>query len=219
MVTLLLLLVALFFFSFTYRKAQLPLWCFLYQGEFLVLWWEWWLHHPQPALCVQKAPTLPSSSLILTDSSLLSLNLAAALLDESSTGQWVGFSPTCLHNFFFPHCTNSQQFQPVQRWAVPNLHYLYLRNSKGFFLLCVVSAVGMPSTTLLPAQAIDCFWQFVGNWILGGKDLSMVNEVENHLPRWASGITVGIVLITITNREESWSFVESCILRGGDPGM
>lgn len=50
----------IFLFSFPYRKAQLPLQCFLYQ-ELWALCWKWWLHHPQPALCVQS-PSPPTSS-------------------------------------------------------------------------------------------------------------------------------------------------------------
>lgn len=117
---------------------------------------------------------LPASSLALPlhwRRLTLSMHVAAALLAESSAGQWVGFSPVCLSNFLSPHCTSSQQFQHIQRWAVTNLHYLYMRSSKGFLLLYVMSAAGIPSTTLLPAQVAACFWQIVGNCILGKKIL------------------------------------------------
>ena len=122
----------IFLFPFPYRKAQLPLQCFLYP-ELSALCWKWWLPHPQPALCVQS-PTciIPRSSPPLEGPHSSPMHVAAALLVESSAGQWVGFSPACLSSFLSPHCTSSQQFQHIQRWAVPNLHYLYMRSSKGF---------------------------------------------------------------------------------------
>lgn len=128
---------------------------------------------PSTASPVCSAPRLHPPQLFPSTGgySLLSMHVAAALLAKSSAGQWVGFSLACLSNFLSPHCTSSQQFPHIQRWAVPNLHYLCMRNSKGFISLYVMSAVGIPSATLLPAQVAACFWQIVGNCILGKKIL------------------------------------------------
>lgn len=139
MVTMLLLLVALFCSSFTYRKGSAASTMLFVPRRILgpVMGMAAVPIHSQ--FCVSGGnppPLLPSSSLPWQVPHS-TLHLAAALLAESSPGQWVGLSPACLSNFLFPHRTS---FQRVQRWAVPNLELFIPENSTGFLCECHVSS-------------------------------------------------------------------------------
>lgn len=70
-------------------------------------------------------------------SELASLPLVSAIL----------FSPTAQ----VPNSSNESKGEHFQTF-----NYLHLRNSKGFFSLSVTSAVGIPSTTLLPPVGSFC---------------------------------------------------------------
>lgn len=183
MVTMLLLLVALFLSS--YREGSAASTMLLYQGESSALWWEWWLC-PSTASSVSRRPLLPSSSLPWQVPHSI-LHLAAALLAESSPGQWVGLSPACLSNFLFPHHTS---FQRVQRWVVPNLELFISVNSQAF-TASVMSVVGILTITLLPAHAAACFWKIIGNWIMGKRWFWGDWWSKESSKRWTSGNDCG----------------------------
>lgn len=183
MVTVLLLLVALFFSSLTYRKGSTASRMLLLPRRILspVMGMVAVPIHSQ--LCVSRGTHPPKAS-----------SSFHSALSSCSPG-WIKSRPvsrllSCLSQQFpfpsphkFPMGPKVSASKPwiINTWEAPRA-----------FSVSAMSVVTILSTTRLPARTASCFWKIVGNWISWGKeDLGVVDEVKNHPRDGPLGMTMG----------------------------